>query len=483
MSVMGATETSRPASALGTAFGRFRLLHLLGQGGMAEVWKAVLAGPGSFNKVVVVKRVLPELVRNAEFVEMFAYEAQISARLNHANIAHVFEFSSVDGGELYMAMEFIDGVNLSELLRLLPDRKMPIGMVVGILVDVARALGYAHELTDDNNEPLGIIHRDVSPSNVMVGFDGTSKLVDFGIAKALTSADSQTKSQVLKGKMGYLSPEAIDGIEIDHRADLFSVGVVLHELLVGRRLFKAADDLKTMAMVRRCAVEPPSVQRTDTPPDLDRICMKLLQRNREQRYASGAEVDRDLTRVLHQLQWAPADTAAFLKQNAIRSAIRESRAESTKRRVTSSSGTVAATPASYAGMSIELGRPRARWRRLVLPAVTVAALAAALLMGVRHAKQSTTPIAGPPQNKLLTPEAAQPAPPPPPSSPKASPPSEATPLPQLPPAPVAASVHEDRTHHHRSKKKSANEATDTRASSHRNKIDILHGDIADEKGL
>jgi hypothetical protein len=179
--------------------------------------------------------------------------------------------------------------------------------------DVCRALGYAHSLTDDNGAPLRLIHRDVSPSNVMLSFDGAVKLLDFGIAKALSEAnENKTQTGTLKGKFGYMSPEQVEGRPFDHRTDLFAAGIVLHEALTGRRLFKGQGDLQTIAMVRECKIDPPSFLNPDVPPELDRVTLRALSKSPDDRYTSCEDMAADLDHVVHQLKWGPDRLRAFM---------------------------------------------------------------------------------------------------------------------------------------------------------------------------
>ena len=286
------------------AFGKYQLVERLGRGGMAEVWKAKMVGPAGFQRTLVVKRILPHLVEDEHFVQMFMAEARLSARLNHANIVQVYELGDVDG-EYYLAMEYVRGRDLVNVMRaqLLKGRPDP-GLGAYVVREVCRALHYAHALTDDNGAQLRLIHRDVSPSNVMLSFDGAVKLLDFGIAKALAEAgENQTQTGTLKGKFGYMAPEQVEGKEFDHRSDLFAAGIVMHEALTGRRLFKGQGDLQTIAMVREAKVEPPSVLNPDVTPELDRICLKALARNADDRYQSCEEMAFDLDQVVHAIHW------------------------------------------------------------------------------------------------------------------------------------------------------------------------------------
>jgi serine/threonine protein kinase len=299
--------------ALGIPFGKYHLLERLGRGGMAEVWKAKALGPMGYARKLVVKRILPELACDDEFVRMFVEEARLSASLNHRNIVQVYEFGEV-GGEYYLAMEWVHGRDLNSILRTMKDRDAapPVELAAYVTREVCRALAHAHALTDEDGQPLRLIHRDVSPSNVMLGFDGSVKLLDFGIAKALALAsENRTQVGVLKGKFGYMAPEQVDadGAEVDHRADLFVAGVVLWEMLTLRRLFKGANDVQTIGMVRDARVVPPSMHNPAVPPALDAVCMRALARSRADRFADCGEMAAALDEVVHQLKFG-ADAAA-----------------------------------------------------------------------------------------------------------------------------------------------------------------------------
>ncbi len=296
-------------------FGKYLLVERLGRGGMAEVWKARMIGPAGFQRTMVVKRILPHLVEDPHFTSMFVTEARLSARLNHGNIVTVYELGDVDG-EYFLAMEYVRGRDLVNVMRAQLLRGVPPpGLGAYAVREVCRALGYAHALTDDAGAPLRLIHRDVSPSNVMVSFDGQVKLLDFGIAKALAEAsENKTQTGTLKGKFGYMAPEQVEGREIDHRSDLFAVGIVLHESLTGRRLFKGAGDLQTIAMVREAKVDPPSRLNGDVPPELDRICLKALARMPNDRYRNCDELAQELDQVVHALRWNPERAAAFMRE-------------------------------------------------------------------------------------------------------------------------------------------------------------------------
>ena len=302
---------------LGVPFGKYHLLERLGRGGMAEVWKAKALGPMGYARKLVVKRVLPELVSDDEFVRMFIEEARLSASLNHRNIVQVYEFGDVDG-EYYLAMEWLHGRDLNTILRALQagGGDPPVGLAAYVAREVCRALAYAHALTDEQGAPLRLIHRDVSPSNVMLGFDGSVKLLDFGIAKAMAVAsENRTQVGVLKGKFGYMSPEQVESeVEIDHRADLFVAGVVLWEMLTLRRLFKGATDVQTIAMVRDAKVAPPSTINPLVPPELDAICMRALARCRADRFADCGEMSAALDEMVHAHKFGSEHAARLMRR-------------------------------------------------------------------------------------------------------------------------------------------------------------------------
>jgi serine/threonine protein kinase len=297
-------------------FGKYLLVDRLGSGGMAEVWRAKIVGPAGFERTVVLKRILPHKGGDAHLVQMFEREARLSARLNHSNIVHVYELGDVDG-EYFLAMEYVRGHDVVEVLRAHLNRFRrvpPVGLGASVVRDVCRALAYAHALTDDEGRPLRIIHRDVSPSNIMLAFDGAVKLVDFGIAKALNdAADHYTQTGTIKGKFGYMPPEQVNGEEIDHRADLYAAGVVLHELLTGKRLFRGETEVQTIDLVRKGEVRPPSASNPEVPPELDRICLRALARERDARYPTGDDMAYELDRVVHALEWGAERTASLLK--------------------------------------------------------------------------------------------------------------------------------------------------------------------------
>jgi len=267
-------------------FGRYRLEEQLGEGGMAVVFRAVVDGPEGFARQVVVKRILPHLSRNPKFVKMFLAEAKLCALLHHPAIVQVHDLGEV-GGDYFLAMEYVDGLDLSNVLRHATEteRAMPQGVACFVALTLAEALAYAHALTSKEGKPLEIVHRDVSPSNIMVTAQGGVKLLDFGIARVAGHArDENTRTGTLKGKISYMSPEQADGRkDIDRRSDVFALGIVLWECLTSQRLFRGDTDMETLALIRECKVWPPSSVRPEIDPALDAIVLKMLARTPESR--------------------------------------------------------------------------------------------------------------------------------------------------------------------------------------------------------
>jgi serine/threonine-protein kinase len=291
-----AQESTKPER-----FGRYVLLDRIGMGGMAEVYRAVMPGPEGFRRTFVVKRILGQFSQSESFVEMFVREARICGLLNHPNIVQVHDFGSIDGS-YFLAMEYVRGRDLQAVLRRIRQmqRSVPVPVAAYIAREVAECLGYAHALTGDGGRPLNIIHRDVSPSNIMCLSAGGVKLLDFGIAKTMGEDPAdRTERGAFKGKLSYMAPERVKREPIDGRSDLFSLGVVLWEMLAGRRLFRASSDAGTLTNVVEAAVPLPSSLRADVPPELDAIVMRALERDPDARYATGQAMAEDLEEVLH----------------------------------------------------------------------------------------------------------------------------------------------------------------------------------------
>ncbi len=292
---------------------KYRLTQKIGSGGMAEVFRATGEGPEGFERAFVVKRILPGLSDAPEFVGMFVDEAKISARLLHPNIVQVFEFAYQDGG-YYIVMEPVDGVDMGFLLRQLERRGAvaPAAFAAEVGRQACRGLGFAHGLSSPDGKPYGIVHRDVTPPNIMVAWNGAVKILDFGIARAVQELrTSQTDAGIVKGKMSYVAPELLQGQPADARSDLFSLGVVLHELLCGRRLFVGESDLETLKLVSEMPVPRPSSRNPEVRPAFDEVILRALARDPAKRYQSADEMSQDLERLVLRKRYA---ASSFTKQ-------------------------------------------------------------------------------------------------------------------------------------------------------------------------
>jgi eukaryotic-like serine/threonine-protein kinase len=277
------------------------LLEQIGSGGMGMVHRAVVDGPKGFERFVVIKRVRPELARDGEFVDMLAAEARLCALLRHPGIVHVHEFGEI-GGEFYLTMELVDGHSLLAIFKASAraGARLPPGVVCFIVSELAAALAYAHALTNTDDRPLDIVHRDVSPANVMLTRSGGVKLLDFGIAKAATHIrDDQTRTGTLRGKLSYMSPEQAEGLPIDRRTDIFALGVLFWECLTLKRLFKGQTDFETLRLIRQARVPAPSTVVEGLDADIDAVVLKMLAPELERRYASCDEVVAALAPIVH----------------------------------------------------------------------------------------------------------------------------------------------------------------------------------------
>lgn len=273
-------------------FGRYTLVERLAVGGMAELFLGTAPGEHGFQRKVVIKRLLPHLAREPVYTAMFIDEAKLTARLAHPKIAQTYELGRV-GNELFIAMEFVDGVDVLAMLRELAwqRRRMPVELAVWTAHEVLDALDFAHNMKDEHGSSLGIVHRDISPSNVLLSRRGDVKLVDFGIARATgPGRHHRTKSGTLKGKYGYMSPEQVIEQPVDARSDLFSVGVVLAEMLCGRRLFAAPAEIDVLLMVRDAKLGRLDQYGGHIPPSLDQILRRSLSKDPVDRHASAAEM-------------------------------------------------------------------------------------------------------------------------------------------------------------------------------------------------
>ncbi len=299
--------------APGERLGRYELIEQLGVGGMAEIFKARATGPGGFQRTVVLKRILPANCSDPSFVRMFVSEAKILGMLHHPNVIQAYDFGE-SGGTLFLVLEYVDGPSLGDTVSVLREtgRTMPIGVACHIARDVCRALDHVHNLRDADGAPLNVVHRDVTPSNILLTATGTAKLLDFGVAKYRAS---QARSQVgtIKGKPAYLAPETLDQRDVDHRTDIFSLGIVLHELLTLQPLFEGDNHQITFYRVLNMEIPPPSQARPEVPPELDAVVLRALQRDRERRYSTAQEMARDLDQFLAAQAFPSEEAVAFVQ--------------------------------------------------------------------------------------------------------------------------------------------------------------------------
>ncbi len=274
---------------------RYELVAEIATGGMATVFLARLSGMGGFQRFVAIKRLHPHLAKENEFVEMFLDEARLAAGIHHPNVVPILEVGASEHG-YYLIMEYIEGDTLARLLAraATSSQKLPVKIGARIAVDMLHGLHAAHELRDENDEPTELVHRDVSPQNILVGVDGSSRITDFGVARA-ASRLSATRVGQLKGKLAYMAPEQAAGEDnVDRRADIFSAGIVIWEVLAARRLFKAETEAATLSRVMNEKIIPPSEMADDVDAEISRVCMKALHREPEERYATCEEFAQEL---------------------------------------------------------------------------------------------------------------------------------------------------------------------------------------------
>jgi eukaryotic-like serine/threonine-protein kinase len=272
--------------------GRYTLLRSLGAGGMAELFLARADGIEGFAKLVALKRILPHKATNERFVRMLLNEARLVAGLDHPNIAQVHDIG-LEHGEYFFAMEYVHGQDLARILQRAPRHRLHLENALHIAIGVCSGLHCAHMARDSTGRPLDIVHRDVSPSNVLVSYQGAVKLVDFGVAKAATLV-SETREGVIKGKYGYMSPEQCLGDALDRRSDVFAVGILLWEMTLGRRLFLFKGELASLQRIVYADAPRPSLYDPDYPPELEHIVMRALARDARQRYQSAEQLQLDL---------------------------------------------------------------------------------------------------------------------------------------------------------------------------------------------
>ncbi len=390
-------DVSATQSALPARFGPFYLFDLIGRGGMAEIFLSKTFTSLGTERLCVIKRILPNLSADARFCEMLVAEAKLAARLSNANVVQTYDLGQIEG-QYYISMEYVEGVDLNQLLGLLARRHiaLPLRFALFIVVETLRGLDYAHRVAGADGVPLGLIHRDVSPTNVLISTEGEVKLCDFGIARAAsaeTGASAGIDEYHLKGKVAYMSPEQVGGRPVDNRSDLFAAGILLWELLSGRRLYKSKDDDETLR--RALAAEIPPLEDRDFPEfeQLQTVVGRALAREPGDRFQSGGEFMRALEDYLHASQMIVSQLrfADFLMENFGEDLLaqrreRERNLQASIDRLTMITVDVAseaeaapATPAVPAvpPEPVRLGVPAPRGRALAIAAAAIAALAAA----------------------------------------------------------------------------------------------------------
>ena len=397
------------------AFGRYELVRRLAAGGMAELFIARQRSVSGFEKQLVIKRILANRARDADFVRMFLDEARVAATLDHPNIVQIYDVGHVDD-EYFIAMEHIPGKNLVEILRAgyrTGTAALPLAQAVGIAGAVCSGLHFAHDKRDFDGRPLGIVHRDVTPQNIMVTFDGGVKLVDFGIAKA-ASREVETMSGTLKGKMGYMSPEQCRGLAVDRRSDIFALGVVLYELTTGKRLYREKSEFETLKKIVDGPV--PSLREVDPqlPAELDAIVARCLQKDPNDRYPDA----RSLHEALETLaQWRALATGTMALSQWMERLFPDEQAPQVVPPGTEGTSSVTRPSYGYVGESsrrrqvppIDEARRKRGWRRLFAVA-GVALLAGAGLWAYRAWPLRAAPASIATVGLAATPES--PAPPP-----------------------------------------------------------------------
>jgi serine/threonine protein kinase len=375
--------------------GNYHVLEAIGQGGMGNIFLAKRVGVGGFEKAFVIKCMLESLAGDAELEKMFINEARLAARLSHPNIAQIYDFGVVDGN-YYIAMEHIAGEDVKRLINRLHarGRQIPVPIALRILIDLCNGLDYAHTLAE-GGVPLGIIHRDVSPANVMVSYQGVVKLLDFGIAKAAFRTNA-TRTGVLKGKQAFLSPEGIAGLGVDPRSDVFCSGLVMHMLLCQRHPFWRGTGFATMQAIAHDPPADPRQQRPDLPEEVAAVIARALDKDRDRRFASAAEMSGALGQALAQLapDRAACDVAAFMvdlfgeeakqRRSSVPSVADATPTETVSREPVAAAATGAETqPVASRSREVataEMGTSSFRTRRLPVIVTVVGFALAALLM-------------------------------------------------------------------------------------------------------
>lgn len=297
-------------------FGQYKLLERIAVGGMAEVFLAVRPGLEGFEKTLAIKRIRPHLSNEDAFLKMFLFEAKLAAQLQHPNVVQIFDLGKINNS-YFIAMEYISGRDMS---RVVPKAEklgitFPLEYAMSIAASVLDGLSYAHAKTDDFGEPLNVVHRDITPENIMVGWNGNVKILDFGIAKANSQSD-QTRAGEIKGKLSYMSPEQGMGKVLDERSDLFTLGVVLYEWITGYKLFTGENEMAILKSIIDGRIYPPSYFREDVPEAVEDILMKALAKDRDERYQTAREMQYEVQAWLNSQEFVPSNShlANFMRQ-------------------------------------------------------------------------------------------------------------------------------------------------------------------------
>ena len=315
---MAKSELAQPAIPTDTPqrnkLGQYLLLEKIAQGGMAEVYKARTVDASGIERLVVIKRILPHISSNPEYVDMLIDEAKIAVHFTHGNIAQIYDLGRV-GSDYFIVMEYVVGKTFSQIYKVLLDRhqKIPLDVLLYCFIELCHGLSYIHRKTDPTGKLLGVVHRDISPQNIILSYTGNVKVIDFGVAKA-TFLEDKTETGVLKGKFAYMSPEQTRGEKLDHRSDIFSMGTLLWEMSTGERLFKRKINKETIKAVQRVRFDVPSSRRADIPRALDRVIKKALSKSPRHRYNDASEMASELEKLLYSINpdFRPIAAAKFL---------------------------------------------------------------------------------------------------------------------------------------------------------------------------
>lgn len=309
---MASGETRRPS----LRFGKYTLINRIAVGGMAEIFLARQAGLEGFEKTIVIKRIRPHLSKQPSFVKMFLNEAKLAAQLNHPNVVQIYDLGKI-GETYFIAMEYIFGRDMRRIIPKAASMNIPFPMVYALKIasSVCEGLFYAHQRTDIYGNPLNIVHRDITPENIFVSFDGTVKILDFGIAKASTQIE-QTRAGEIKGKLSYMSPEQCMGKKLDHRSDIFSLGTVLYEWITGLKLFTGESEVAILKSISEGKIYAPSYFKADIPEAVEKILMRALEKDRDKRYQSAWEMQFDIDQFLSSYEFTPSNIhlSNFIKQ-------------------------------------------------------------------------------------------------------------------------------------------------------------------------